>query len=127
MTPDPVDTPTIVVATADQLLDAVGTMRLSELTGLEPGASGGELLWTGQIDQRPIVVAWEWVRIDGGANALADPLGIASNVSLVDTAGEAVSMASRVRTLNLVVNRLNWLSLLPPPPLAPSSSSHQQP
>lgn len=77
------------------------------------GLCRGEVIWGGVVDGRMIGLAWEWGEALKGVVALADPLGIVSNVQLVTDDGAPLDGAARVLHLNGAVCSLKWQAEVP--------------
>ena len=68
----------------------------------------GQTLWGDANESRSAGVAWDWVEIQDGIVAMADPLGLVTNIRLVDADGaELTEMQAAVR-LNQLVHELPW-------------------
>jgi hypothetical protein len=65
----------------------------------------GDAVWTSACGA---VLGWEWSRVRGQVVCLADPLGIISNLSLIDVAGRPISDSKRTLMLNNLVHAINW-------------------
>jgi hypothetical protein len=55
-------------------------------------------------------VAWDWVELRCGVVAIADPLGMVTNLTLLDEAGQALSPHATAVHLNELVHALPWQS-----------------
>ena len=55
-------------------------------------------------------MAWDWVELDAGVVALADPFALVTNLRLVDAHGEALPACETVLHLNEIVHSLPWQS-----------------
>lgn len=53
-------------------------------------------------------MAWDWVELDRGVVAIADPLAVVTNVHLVSERGEALSSMASVLHLNGILHQLPW-------------------
>jgi hypothetical protein len=95
---------------ADAALDLrmvhLGTRVLT--FGDRAGPCSGQTLWGDSTPQRSAGVAWDWVQIQHGVVALADPLGLITNLRLVDADGEALSAQQAAIHLNGIVHALPW-------------------
>jgi hypothetical protein len=78
------------------------------LTGT--GTCAGQTLWGESSDARSAGVAWDWVQIQRGVVALADPLGLVTNLKLLDARGEALTPFELAVHLNEIVHALPWQS-----------------
>jgi hypothetical protein len=101
--------PTILwqASRAPQLhLTHLGTRVLS--FGDQDNPCTGQTLWGDENEVRAAGVAWDWVRIQPGVVAMSDPLGLVTNLKLLDDQGEALTnMAAAVR-LHQLVYALPW-------------------
>lgn len=71
--------------------------------------SMGQTLW-GNPEPQAAGVAWDWVQIQQGVFAMADPLGLFTNLQLVGTHGETLSNLQVALYLNELVRTLPWQS-----------------
>jgi hypothetical protein len=69
--------------------------------------SKGQTLW-GNPEPHAAGVAWDWVQLCDGVFALADPMGLVTNLKLVGTHGEALSDTQMALYLNELVSTLPW-------------------
>ena len=74
----------------------------------EGGASVGQTLWGESSGARSAGVAWDWVQIQQGVVALADPMGLVTNLKFLDAHGEALAPFEMVAHLNEIVHALPW-------------------
>jgi hypothetical protein len=72
------------------------------------GAGAGQTLWGGRMPQGSAGVAWDWVELSRGVVAMADPLGLISNLQFVDGGGAVLSGLQAALRLNQIVNLLPW-------------------
>jgi hypothetical protein len=70
----------------------------------------GQTLWGETSADRAAGLAWDWVQIDQGVVALADPFALVTNLRLVDAHGDALPERERVVQLNEIVHSLPWQS-----------------
>lgn len=73
-----------------------------------PGASVGQTLWGGRMADGSAGVAWDWVELSQGVVAMADPLGLVSNLQFVDGGGTVLGGLQAALRLNQIVNLLPW-------------------
>ena len=78
--------------------------------GDRAGPCSGQTLWGDASPGRSAGVAWDWVQIQRGVVAIADPLGLITNLKLLDAAGEALSAPQVAMHLNEIVHALPWQS-----------------
>jgi hypothetical protein len=68
----------------------------------------GQTLW-GETSSEPSAgVAWDWIEVQDGVVAMADPLGVVTNLKLLDARGEALSAMEMAVHLNGLVHALPW-------------------
>ena len=67
-------------------------------------------MWGETSDQRAAGVAWDWVEISGGIVAMADPLGLISNLRFLDADGEPLPERDAALRLHCMVHTLPWQS-----------------
>jgi len=70
----------------------------------------GQTLWGEASNDRSAGVAWDWIEIEEGIVAIADPLGLVTNLKLLDSRGEALSAFEVAVHLNGLVHALPWQS-----------------
>ncbi len=78
------------------------------------GMRRGQILWGGVMEGAMVGMAWDWREVTHGVVALADPMSILSNVSLVDRQAEVLEPPARIVLLNDTVYRLPWQKQLLP-------------
>ena len=74
------------------------------------GPCSGQTLWGDESDARAAGVAWDWVELRQGVVAMADPLGMVTNLRLIDAQGEALSQTQAAVRLHELVHALPWQS-----------------
>ncbi|MEO8078885.1 MAG: DUF4902 domain-containing protein [Caldimonas sp.] len=70
----------------------------------------GQTLWGDSNERQSAGVAWDWVEIQEGVVAMADPLGLVSNLKLVDDDGQALTHVETAVHLHQLVHLLPWQS-----------------
>ena len=95
-------------AALDLQLVHLGTRVLT--FGDRAGPCSGQTLWGDSSPERSAGVAWDWVQIQRGVVAIADPLGLITNLKLLDAEGEALSAQQMALHLNEIVHSLPWQS-----------------
>ena len=70
--------------------------------------STGQTLWGDDREARSAGVAWDWVRLQQGIVAMADPLSLVTNLRLLDDEGEALTDIETVVRLHHLVHSLPW-------------------
>jgi hypothetical protein len=68
----------------------------------------GQTLWGEASAGQPAGVAWDWVEIRDGVVAMADPLGLVTNLKLLDAQGAALSQLEMAIRLHQLVYALPW-------------------
>lgn len=76
--------------------------------GDDAGPCSGQTLWGEASPDRSAGVAWDWVELQQGVVAMADPLGLVTNLKLLDAKGEALSAFEVAVRLNGLVHALPW-------------------
>ena len=87
-------------------LTHLGTRVLS--FGDDPCLCTGQTLWGDENEARAAGVAWDWVRLQPGVVAMCDPLGLVTNLKLLDDDGEALSHLQAALRLHQLVHALPW-------------------
>ena len=81
---------------------------------LNPGDSDtpttGQTLWGGPSGDGAAGVAWDWVQIQEGVVAMADPFGLVTNLQLVGAQGQVLTGFEVALRLNELVHALPWQS-----------------
>lgn len=65
-------------------------------------------MWGSDLETGAAAVAWDWVRLCPGVVALADPLGLITNLHLVDDRGDPLPSLQAALHLNQLVRALPW-------------------
>ncbi len=68
----------------------------------------GQTLWGDASEAQSAGVAWDWVQIQRGVVAMADPLGLVTNLKLLDDEGEALNNVEAAVQLHQLVYALPW-------------------
>jgi hypothetical protein len=68
----------------------------------------GQTLWGEASNDRSAGVAWDWIEVEEGVLAIADPLGLVTNLKLLDSHGKALSDFQVAVHLNGLVHALPW-------------------
>lgn len=71
-------------------------------------ASSGQTLWGSASDHGAAALAWDWIQLEPGVVALADPLGLITNLKLVDEHGEPLTLIQAALHLNQWVHGVPW-------------------
>ena len=84
----------------------LGTRVLTSGSGDDPCT--GQTLWGGTSAGGSAGVAWDWVQLQRGVVAMADPMGLITNLQLVDEHGDALPAIAATLHLNEIVHALPW-------------------
>lgn len=76
--------------------------------GDEDCRCSGQTLWGAESTDRSAGVAWDWVEIQEGVVAMADPMSLITNLRLIDAHGEALSSMQVTVQLHQMVHALPW-------------------
>ena len=76
--------------------------------GDNDGPCSGQTLWGDHNETRAAGVAWDWVELRQGVVAMADPLGVVTNLRLLDVKGEELTHAQVALHLHQLVHALPW-------------------
>ncbi|MCU0968993.1 MAG: hypothetical protein MUF03_09275 [Rubrivivax sp.] len=68
----------------------------------------GQTLWAASGDDGEAGVAWDWVRIEHGIVAMADPMAVVTNLRLVADDGTVLTALQAARVLTGLVHGLPW-------------------
>jgi len=78
------------------------------LTKRDEGQCSGQTLWGNQGQGEAAGLAWDWVEIREGVVAMADPLGVITNVRFLNDRGEALPEREVAIRLQRLVHALPW-------------------
>jgi hypothetical protein len=87
-------------------LTHLGTRVLS--LGDDASLCSGQTLWGEERETQSAGVAWDWVQLQRGVVAMADPLGLVTNLKLLDDEGEALTHFEVAVRLHQLVHALPW-------------------
>lgn len=73
-----------------------------------PQARAGQTLWAGLSGGAEAGMAWDWVQLDEGVLALADPMAVVTNLRLLGPQGEYLGVYESARHLNQILHALPW-------------------
>ena len=76
--------------------------------GDDDSPCSGQTLWGETSEERAAGVAWDWVELQQGVVAMADPLGLITNLRLLNARGEALSTLEVAMQLHRLVHALPW-------------------
>lgn len=94
--------------TPDWRLTHLSTRVIS--SGEDNQPCSGQTLWGSDLEAGAAAVAWDWVGLCPGVVALADPLGLVTNLHLVDDQGDPLPSLQAALHLNQLVRTLPWQS-----------------
>ena len=77
-------------------------------SGLSDSPCCGQTLWARTRDESTAGVAWDWVQLHQGVVAMADPMGLVTNLMLLDAHGEPIPTLQATLHLNEIVHALPW-------------------
>jgi hypothetical protein len=80
--------------------------------GNEEYPCSGQTLWADATVDHSAGVAWDWVEIQEGVVAMADPLGLVTNLKLLDSHGTALTDLEAAVRLNQLVHELPWQNVV---------------
>ena len=73
----------------------------------------GQVLWAADIGDCQFGLAWGWICLRGDVVVMTDPMGVATNLALVDDeSGEPLSESQVMCCLNSVIHSLPWQEML---------------
>ena len=70
----------------------------------------GQTLWGDDSETHTAGIAWDWVEIRQGVVAMSDPMGMITNLRLIDAHGDMLSQTQVAVYLHPVVHALPWQS-----------------
>jgi hypothetical protein len=77
--------------------------------GGEPGhPPTGQTVWGAHRADGEAGLAWDWIAIAHGVVAMADPMGVVTNLRLVGDTGEVLTAHQAALHINRLVRRLPW-------------------
>jgi len=78
--------------------------------GDDDSPCSGQTLWGGQSEECTAGVAWDWIELRQGVVAMSDPLGMVTNLRLLDDRGEVLTQTQVAAQLHQLVHALPWQS-----------------
>jgi hypothetical protein len=78
--------------------------------GDDESPCSGQTLWADDSESCAAGVAWDWVELRRGVVAMSDPLGMVTNLRLIDAQGEVMSQTQIAVHLHPLVHALPWQS-----------------
>ena len=76
--------------------------------GDDDAPCSGQTLWGDHAERCSAGVAWDWVELREGVVAMSDPLGMVTNLRLLDDHGEVMSQTQMAVRLHQLVHNLPW-------------------
>lgn len=70
--------------------------------------STGQTIWGQQLDDGRAGLAWDWIEIAHGVLAMADPLGVVTNLRLISEHGDVLTADEAALHISRLVRRLPW-------------------
>ena len=71
--------------------------------------SSGQTVWGSSGDRSNAAgVAWDWIEVQRGVVAMADPMGLVTNLTLLNARGEPIPSLRATLQLNELVRTLPW-------------------
>ena len=77
-------------------------------SGLYDTPCCGQTLWARVSSDATAGVAWDWIQLHQGVVAMADPMGLVTNLMLLDAQGEPIPTLQAALHLNEIVHALPW-------------------
>jgi hypothetical protein len=68
----------------------------------------GQTLWGDQNERHAAGVAWDWIEVRHGVVAMSDPLGMITNLRLLDAQGDVMTQSQVAVHLHPLVHGLPW-------------------
>ena len=68
----------------------------------------GQTLWGDESDDPAAGVAWDWIELRDGVVAMSDPMGMVTNLRLIDAQGDVLSQTQVALHLHHLVHALPW-------------------
>lgn len=78
--------------------------------GEDGGPCSGQTLWAGVFRNGEAGMAWDWVHLQRGVVAMADPMCVVTNLRLLGSQGEVLTAFQAALHLNELVHNLPWQS-----------------
>jgi hypothetical protein len=72
------------------------------------GPTVGQTMWACRHDEIQAGMAWDWIHLPHGIVAMADPMSVVTNLTLIGPEGELLTELESARHLNGIVHRLPW-------------------
>jgi hypothetical protein len=77
-------------------------------TGAANERPSGQTVWAGTFCGVDAGVAWDWIEIDDGIFAMADPMSVITNLRFVGDEGGVLTAWEAARYVNGIVHALPW-------------------
>jgi hypothetical protein len=78
--------------------------------GDDDAPCSGQTLWAADSANCAAGVAWDWVELREGVVAMSDPMGVVTNLRMLDEQGEVMSQSRLAVRLQQLVHSLPWQS-----------------
>lgn len=76
--------------------------------GHEGAPPAGQTVWAQHLDDGEAGLAWDWVEIGHGIVAMADPMGVVTNLRLVGDHGDVLTAHEAALYISRIVRTLPW-------------------
>jgi hypothetical protein len=86
----------------------LGTRVLT--TGDAEHPCSGQTVWGNPSVDQAAGVAWDWIELQQGVVAMADPMALVTNLQLTNSRGEILPSTQAALHLNEIVHMLPWQS-----------------
>lgn len=70
--------------------------------------TAGQTIWATSLGDGQAGMAWDWIHLSRGVVAMADPLSVVTNLRLINSEGDGLTLLETLRHLNEVVHTLDW-------------------
>jgi hypothetical protein len=68
----------------------------------------GQTLWAQHLDDGEAGLAWDWVEVAQGVVAMADPMGVATNLRLLGASGQVLAAHEAAMYICRWVRKIPW-------------------
>ena len=76
--------------------------------GRSGAPSAGQTMWGEHLDEGEAGLAWDWVEVAHGVVAMADPLGVVTNLRLIGAEGQVLTAHAAALHIGRMVHDLPW-------------------
>ncbi len=70
--------------------------------------TAGQTMWGNSSAQGEVGLAWDWMQLEGGVLAMADPMAVITNLRLVGHAGQMLTSYEAAQHYCAMVHALPW-------------------